>query len=607
MNKQLLWKMLEGKVINNQYYLKKLLGAGGFGGVFLADDVIDDTLIRQIAIKILTSDSQDKQQQLKDKQQQLKEISTTTNLRHTNLIHCFHGGKCNLGGSDFLYLVMEVANSSLEKQLTQGVLSETETTLLVQDIAEALVYLHNQPKAIVHRDLKPGNVLRVGDKWKLSDLGLVKIIGAGSVSNTSKLFGTAQYVPPESYDGKISPAWDVWSLGIIIAEALTGKPPFQGETPQQLQKQICEKEPDLSGLPQKFEPIVRGCLEKNRKNRWTARRVLTELLGQNLKPNPINLEHKIEQDVKPNCRLENFSVIRTIEHSEWVMSLAISPDGCTFASGNYDKTIKIWELSTGREIRTLGSFNRLLRFIFKGHSNSISSLAISPNNRTLVSASWDTTIKMWQLSTGEEISTLTGHSKEVTCLAISHDGQTIVSASYDQTIKIWQMSTGQEIRTLTGHSEAVLSLAISPDGQTLVSGSKDETIKIWQMSTGQEIRTLTGHILGTYSLAISPDGQTLVSGSERIIKVWQLNTGQEVYSLKSGGGHQVWALAISPDGKTLVSGDFNKIKIWQLSTGVELGILTGHLGEIYSLAISPDGQTLISASNDKMIKVWREV
>jgi|SanBayMetagenome_1026888.scaffolds.fasta_scaffold11119_1 tetratricopeptide (TPR) repeat protein len=268
--------MLEGKVINNQYYLNKLLGAGGYGGVFLADDVIRDKFIRQVAIKLITPDN--------NNEGQLNELIAATNLQHPNLIRCFYGGESSLNGADFLYLVMEVADFSLEKQLTQTVLSETETTLLVQDIAEALVYLHNQPKAIVHRDLKPGNILRVGDKWKLSDFGLVKVIGKDNVVDTINLMGTTGYAPPEAYQGKVATAWDVWSLGIIIVEALTGKSPFPGNTPQQLQQQICNQEPNLSGLPQKFEPIVKGCLEKDRKKRWTAQQVLDVLSGKTKQP-----------------------------------------------------------------------------------------------------------------------------------------------------------------------------------------------------------------------------------------------------------------------------------------------------------------------------------
>ncbi|MFM6453645.1 MAG: serine/threonine-protein kinase, partial [Planktothrix sp.] len=301
MNKQLLWRMLEGKVINNQYYLNKLLGAGGFGGVFLADEVIRDKFIRQVAIKLIIYDN--------NNEGQLNELIAATNLQHPNLIRCFYGSECNLNGADFLYLVMEVADFSLEKRLTKSILSETETTLLVQDITEALVYLHSQSKAIVHRDLKPGNVLRVGDKWKLSDFGLVKIIGSGSVSNTNTLSGTAQYIPPEAYGWKdqsaasdedknddklkqieIAPAWDVWALGIIIVEVLTGKLPFQGETLQQLQKQVCDVEPNLSGVPKKFESIVWGCLQKHRRKRWTSQQILDELYRNTKQSKNITIE-----------------------------------------------------------------------------------------------------------------------------------------------------------------------------------------------------------------------------------------------------------------------------------------------------------------------------
>ncbi|MFM6214270.1 serine/threonine protein kinase, partial [Planktothrix sp.] len=96
------------------------------------------------------------------------------------------------------------------------------------------IYLHHQSEPIVHRDLKPGNVLRVGDKWRLSDFGLVKVIGKNSVMDTINLTGTAGYAPPEAYQGKVATAWDLWSLGIIIVEALTGRLPFSGNTLHEL-------------------------------------------------------------------------------------------------------------------------------------------------------------------------------------------------------------------------------------------------------------------------------------------------------------------------------------------------------------------------------------
>ena len=156
-----------------------------------------------------------------------------------------------------------------------------------------------------------------------------------------------------------------------------------------------------------------------------------------------------------------------------------------------------------------------------GHTGSVNSVALSADGQTLASGSYDETIKVWNLSTGQEVRTLTGHTDVVWSVAISADGQTLVSGSWDQTIKVWNLSTGQEVRTLTGHTDAVYSVAISADGQTLVSGSSDRTIKVWNLSTGQEMRTLKGHTGSVDSVALSADGQTLVSGSnDKTIKVW---------------------------------------------------------------------------------------
>ncbi|MDF5730295.1 MAG: serine/threonine protein kinase, partial [Rhizonema sp. PD38] len=116
-----------------------------------------------------------------------------------------------------------------------------------------------------------------------------------------------------------------------------------------------------------------------------------------------------------------------------------------------------------------------------GHSSWVISVAISPDGNTLASGSNDKTIKLWNLATGEQTRTLQGHSDLVHSVAISPDGKTLTSGSVDKTIKLWNLATGEQIRTLQGHSDSVISVAISPDGKTLASGSFDKTIKIWRI------------------------------------------------------------------------------------------------------------------------------
>jgi WD40 repeat protein len=291
---------------------------------------------------------------------------------------------------------------------------------------------------------------------------------------------------------------------------------------------------------------------------------------------------------KPAYPLPAQEIKKLVGHSHYVYSLALLPDG-TLASGSWDKTIKIWNPSTGDCLRTLA-----------GHAYHVYSLAFLPNG-TLASGSQDYTIKIWNPSTGDCLRTLSGHSYGVSSLAVLPDG-TLASGSDDNTIKIWNPSTGDCLRTLFGHSDCVYSLAFLPDG-TLASGSWDKTIKIWNPSTEACLRTLAGHSKGVRSLAVLPDG-TLASGSwDKTIKIWNPSTGDCLRTLSGHSGY-VFSLVLFPDG-TLASGSYdNTIKIWNPSTGVCLRTLTGHSNGVISLAVLPDG-TLASGSEDRTIKIWK--
>jgi WD40 repeat protein len=163
------------------------------------------------------------------------------------------------------------------------------------------------------------------------------------------------------------------------------------------------------------------------------------------------------------------------------------------------------------------------RGTLKGHTNFVLSLAFSPDSKTLASASEDRRIKLWDVAAGKEQATLQGHTERVNFVAFSPDGKTLASASDDKTIKLWDMATGKELATLQGHTERVLSLAFRPDGKMLASVSADKTIKQWDVATGKELATLMGHKSVVLSVVFSPDGKTLASASfDKTIKLWDV-------------------------------------------------------------------------------------
>ena len=242
-----------------------------------------------------------------------------------------------------------------------------------------------------------------------------------------------------------------------------------------------------------------------------------------------------------------------------------------------------------------------------GHAGLVFSVAWSPDGKQLASANGDTTIKIWDVSTGQVVQTLSGHADVVLSVAWSPDGKWLASGGDDTTIKIWDISTGHVVQTLSGHADVVKSVAWSPDGKQLASGSYDQTIKIWDISTGQVVQTLSGHAGWVESVAWSPDGKQLASGSgDKTIKIWDVSTGHVVQTL-SGHAGGVLLVAWSPDGKQLVSGSYDKtIKIWDVSTGHVVQTLSGHAGWVKSVAWSPDGEQLASGSYDNTIKIWTE-
>jgi putative methionine-R-sulfoxide reductase with GAF domain len=300
--------------------------------------------------------------------------------------------------------------------------------------------------------------------------------------------------------------------------------------------------------------------------------------------------------------LPDFVLDRTLNgHSGWVTAVAFSVDGQRLASASWDQTVKFWDVPTGQELGTVA-----------GKIKEVQALAFSRDGHWLATENSSNTVTLWDATTGQEIRTLPGNKPGVLgnswvySIAFSPDGHWLASGLDDKTVRLWDVMTGRVVRDLSALRRSVIYIAFSPDGRWLASGGDDKTIRIWDVSTGQEIRRLSGHKKNIYSVAFSPNGRWLASGSaDKSVRLWEVATGREVHTL-TGHGNAVTSVAFTPDGRWLASGSWDKtVKIWDVETGHELQTLAGHNRPIYTVAFDSRGRWLAAGSQDGTIKLWQ--
>ena len=286
-------------------------------------------------------------------------------------------------------------------------------------------------------------------------------------------------------------------------------------------------------------------------------------------------------------------------HTDYVQSVAFSPDGKMLASGSFDRMVRLWDVSTGQ----------LAVEPLVGHTDWVRSVAFNPDGTILASGSQDGTLRLWDTKTGQPMSEpLKGYADKVTSVAFSPDGKELASGASNGTVELWDIN-GQPITStlLSGHTGWIQYLIFSADGKKLYSNSPgDATIIFWDL----EQKSMIGTPLNLYadSIALSPDNQTLAYGDTAgTIKFLSVESQQPVGpSFRGTQGGSVDALAYSPDGSILASGSIEKlIQFWDPQTGIKIAPpLTGHKYRVTSLAFSPDGKTLASASEDHTVRVW---
>ncbi|MCL1475557.1 serine/threonine protein kinase [Argonema antarcticum A004/B2] len=552
-------------LIHNRYRIIELIAQKGFSKTFLAvDESVSPTY--PCIIKQLSNDNETPEN-LTQATKLAQEARLLGELgQHTQIPALLDYFTEN----EYIYLIQEfIDGTNLAKVVEQeSSFNEAQIWQLLNDLLPVLKFIHDNE--IIHRDIKPANIIR-----RNSDrcLFLINFSAAKRVTiidslKTETSIGSAEYVAPEQAKGKAVFASDLYSLGVTCIYLLTGISPF-----------------DL------FD-VANDC--------WVWRQYiigevsdrLSQILDK-LIQNAVNLRFQSADEVMETIGINKSQIPNPksqIPNPPW------------------------------RCIRTLTGNSGLY--------GCINSVAISPNGEIIASCSDDKNIKLWNINTGEVISTLYGHTNFVKSVAFSPDGTILATGSDDRTIKLWNVSTSEEICTLLGHDHAVKSVTFHPDGQILASGSWDKTIKLWDIQTRELLCILTGHQLQVNSVAFSQSdltGETPVllatASFDRTVRVWDCQNLTPSPSLRRGEGlgvgfplrynlighlWPVFASAFHPQGKILATGSDDKtVKLWDLKTGQEIRTLSGHSWTVVAVAFSADGETLFSGSWDKTIKIWR--
>ena len=283
-------------------------------------------------------------------------------------------------------------------------------------------------------------------------------------------------------------------------------------------------------------------------------------------------------------------------HAMGVDAMAFSPDGNWLASGSVDNTVKLWEVSTGREVRTLA-----------GHTRGVKNVAFSRDGRLLASGALDKSVRLWDVATGREVRRF-DCGGSVSSLALSDDSRLIAAGNTEKTIKLWNTASGDEVHTLDGHLGVITALAFSLDSSQLASGSADSTIKVWQVADGRSLQTLKGHTGRVRAVTFSADGQLLASGGDDArVKIWKVKDGSEQRTL-AGNGKKILALAFRAEGKELLSGSADQaLKVWEIASGRELrsvkAIADENQTETLAMVFSVTGNLAALSSGDKTIQL----